>query len=318
MTIDATGSIAKKIQYKHVKSKYVFLYQCMCVSSAGSIPVFQMLSADHTAIAITTWLLTILSDDVAIPKMVVCDFSMALLISIAIAFAKKENLQDYLNTCFEIVINKKNIFLATYIRLDVSHLVVIVCRWTCIKKHPFAKVRQFYIRSICHAYQMREIENLEYLLESILVVALSHSLTSDSGRESLSQTRFEYVNSIIKGTPITEIDKNEEEIEQAEVCKNKKSEEDEFHEDLKQCSETWMTWSARIYNQASAIASQCHDGETLNAYYNVEAAENIKRLMYYLPLWTGIMIPFFGIGSRVATSEILHKFVFYRMFVRIL
>jgi len=163
-----------------------------------------------------------------------------------------------------------------------------------------------------------EVENLEYLLESILVVALSHSLTSDSGRESLSQTRFEYVNSIIKGTPITEIDKNEEEIEQAEVCKNKKSEEDEFHEDLKQCSETWMTWSARIYNQASAIASQCHDGETLNAYYNVEAAENIKRLMYYLPLWTGIMIPFFGIGSRVATSEILHKFVFYRMFVRIL
>jgi len=70
MTIDVTGSIAKKIQYKHVKSKYVFLYQCMYVSSAGSVPVFQMLSADHTAIAITTWLLTILSNDVAIPKIV--------------------------------------------------------------------------------------------------------------------------------------------------------------------------------------------------------------------------------------------------------
>jgi len=82
-----------------------------------------------------------------IPKMVVRDFSMALLISIAIAFGKRADLQDYMNICFENAINKTKILLATYIRIDVSHLIAIVCRWTYIKKHPFAKVRQFFIRS---------------------------------------------------------------------------------------------------------------------------------------------------------------------------
>lgn len=193
MTIDATGSIAKKIQYRDVKSKYIFLYQCMSVSSAGSVPVFQMLSADHTTIAITTWLLTILSDNIAIPKMVVCDFSMALLISVAIAFGKKADLKDYMNTCFEIVTNKQKTLVATYIRIDVSHLVAIICRWTSIKKHPFVKVRQFFIRSICHAYQMQTIGQLEYFLESVLIVALSHTLTLDSDKLP-SQIRFDYVN----------------------------------------------------------------------------------------------------------------------------
>jgi len=47
-------------------------------------------------------------------------------------------------------------------------------------------------------------------------------------------------------------------------------------------------WSTNIYEQASSIASQCVSGETLNAYYNTEVAENIKRLLYYLPLWIGL------------------------------
>jgi len=208
----------------------------MRVSSAGSVPVFQMLSADHTAIAITTWLLTILSNNVAIPKIVVCDFSMALLTSIAIPFGKRADLQNYMNTCFEILTNKTKITFATYIRINVSHLVAIVSRWSCIKKHPFAKVRQFFIRSICHAYQMQTIENLEYFLESVLVVALSHTLTSDSGQLLPSQTRFEYVNSIIKGMP-AKIENNDEEGEQAEMS----IEEDKYEKNLKkQRSEAWV------------------------------------------------------------------------------
>lgn len=148
---------------------------------------------------------------------------------------------------------------------------------------------------------MDSFENLEYFLESILIVVLSHTLTSDSGKSHPSQLRFEYVNSVIKGMPNDKIhDDNDNEIEQAE---NKKIEEDKYEENFQeQRPEAWVKWSTNIYEQASSIAAQCVSGETLNAYYK-EVAENIKRLMYYLLLWAGIMIPFFGIRNRVATSS---------------
>lgn len=82
MTIDATGSVVKKIKYDYSKSSHIFLYQCMSVSKTGSAPIFQMLSAEQDTIAITTWLLKIISTGVPIPRVTVCDFSQALLIII--------------------------------------------------------------------------------------------------------------------------------------------------------------------------------------------------------------------------------------------
>jgi len=130
---------------------------------------------------------------------------------------------------------------------------------------------------------MQKIEDLEYFLESVLIVTLSHALTSNSDKLLPSQIRFKYVNSVIRGMPINKIDEINKEIKQIKISENEKKEKCE--EDFKEKHvEAWMKWSAKIYKQASNIASQCLDGETLNAYYNVEAAKNIKRLMYYLPL----------------------------------
>lgn len=147
---------------------------------------------------------------------------------------------------------------------------------------------------------MDNIKDLEYFLESVLVIALSHSFTSDSGKALPSQTRFEYVNSIIKGMPVSKTDEDNDQERKESEENEKENREQDFNE---QRSEAWVTWSTKIYEQATNIALQCCDGETLNAYYNTEVAENIKRLMHYLPLWTGIMKPFFGITNRIATSS---------------
>lgn len=39
MTIDATGSLCKKIKYSQGKSSHIFLYQCMSVTTYGNMPV---------------------------------------------------------------------------------------------------------------------------------------------------------------------------------------------------------------------------------------------------------------------------------------
>lgn len=81
---------------------------------------------------------------------------------------------------------------------------------------------------------MQKIENLEYFLELILVVALSHTLTSNSGKLLPSQTRFDYVNSVIKGMPIAKINEiNDEDIKQTDMSKDQKTEEDKYEEDLR-------------------------------------------------------------------------------------
>lgn len=117
-------------------------------------------------------------------------------------------------------------------------------------------------------------------MESILVTALSHSFT-DSSKALPSQTRFEYVNSIIKGMLVSKIDEDNDQ----EMKESKENEKEDRDKDFnKQRSEAWETWSTKIYEQVTNIALQCCDGETLNAYYNTEVAENIKRLTYYLPL----------------------------------
>lgn len=41
----------------------------------------------------------------------------------------------------------------------------------------------------------------------------------------------------------------------------------------------------------------------VNAFYNPTAAKKIKALIEYLPLWTGVMRPYFKTGTEVATSS---------------
>lgn len=129
----------------------------MSVTTYGSMPVFQMLSAEHDTVAITSWLLKILSQGIPI-QMVVCNFSQALLIYISIAFAHKRNLHEYMQICYDVLTGHSTVPPSTYIRLNISHLVAIICRWDCIKNNSLIRVRQFFIRSICHAYKMQNLQ----------------------------------------------------------------------------------------------------------------------------------------------------------------
>jgi hypothetical protein len=50
LTIDATGGVIKR---ESSQDSPVFLYQCVLVSKDGSVPIFQMVSADHRALNIS-------------------------------------------------------------------------------------------------------------------------------------------------------------------------------------------------------------------------------------------------------------------------
>ena len=104
ITIDATGSVCKHIKYEHNKSKHIFLYLCMIVTSNDSISSNADISngfSRQNIVAITTWLLKILNCNIPLSRMVVCDFSQAILASVFKIFADKCNLREYMQTCFD-------------------------------------------------------------------------------------------------------------------------------------------------------------------------------------------------------------------------
>lgn len=289
MTVDATGSIAKKIkQADGHKSPHIYLYQCMSVTENGSVPVFQMVSTAQNSAIITFWLLEMLRDGSPVPRMVVCDFGRAILTAVAKAFAYCCDLRGYMQKCYDLVIsNVKSESPGCYIRLDVSHLIAMVARWDCLRGKP-SKVRQLFIRGIAQIYQMQSVIEAEYVIESLLVIALSEDVgCTEQNFPVESEIRLRYANNLIKGC----IDHDDQEGEERNADLDDEN------------AGSWAGWSRSIYERAKAISAKTSAGGIVNAFHNVQVAEKIKNLVAYLPIWTGIMRPHFNIGKTVATSS---------------
>lgn len=65
----------------------------------------------------------------------------------------------------------------------------------------------------------------------------------------------------------------------------------------------WNTWTNMIYSKAQEISDKSKTGTIIHACFNPDFARHLKKLLPYLSLWTGIMRPHFGKGSKIATSS---------------
>lgn len=81
-------------------------------------PAFQMISTKHDAALLTYFLIEIQRAGVTVPSVSVTDYSKAMLVTLARAFADCADLKHYLQCCYDITIkNKENAFLpASYLR----------------------------------------------------------------------------------------------------------------------------------------------------------------------------------------------------------
>lgn len=191
LVIDATGGIVERDKDG---GPHVFLYQCMLVTTEGSVPVFQGISNDQSSMQIGNLFRLILAKGAPIPPVTVSDFGWAILIASAQNFGKCSDLKDYLQQCYDIVQNQSDRLPATYIRLDVAHLIAMVSRWKSLKgQGKNCAVRRFYLKCVGQAYQMSEIEELTKFLESILIVSLSQYIgCTEDGQQLPSEYPLQY------------------------------------------------------------------------------------------------------------------------------
>jgi len=89
-----------------------------------------------------------LNDGISAPQESVCDFSMALLGGITRAFCGGMTVQTYVESCLEILTYKKtaNLQLSCFVRIDIAHLIKMVCRWKCWKGSKSYRLKEFFVR----------------------------------------------------------------------------------------------------------------------------------------------------------------------------
>ena len=183
ISIDASGSLViRPVIDGENKSSHVFSYVVVFKYNGNIYPIGQMLSDSHDVITIMNSLITWIQSGVSIPKEVVLDCSAALLIAICFAF-NQCFLDAYLDKCFGILIQKQdNLNSSAYclppcfIRRDRNHLMSTVGKWEGFKKSNNGFKKDFYMRSIAYCLEIENMDELEFVIESIFIIAKSDNM----------------------------------------------------------------------------------------------------------------------------------------------
>lgn len=165
LSIDATGGLVKKITRSSLGllSAHIFLYEAVISTNYGQIPVTQMISEKQDTLTLFYWLGNWMKCGLKTPNEIVCDYSMALLGAISMAFCKSSNIKLYIDQCFGVVMGYHQNLPSSYIRIDIAHVMKIFCRNKNLQGKNKWSLKQFYIRGmrlLATSTQIEEFKNI--------------------------------------------------------------------------------------------------------------------------------------------------------------
>lgn len=284
--IDATGKLMKAIDKLNGEKKHIFLYQIIIKGENSIQPLFQMITEKHDTNLITYWLREILRYGAPIPPEVNCDYSMALLNATSLAFNER-NLKNYISDCYRWISGENLQYpLRCYIRVDIAHLIKIICNKNVFdKKHP--KVKNFFVRCVGIMSTCDNIEDFITLLTSVFIVAYSEYDGKDiDGNDVICAEKQLFLFERIKSFTFTD-DDNDKQYDYL----------DDFDE-----SKNLNSFINNIREQAEKFAKEIVETDTYNVFYCPELVINLVKLAKHFPIWTGIMTGYFPLSSNIATS----------------
>lgn len=150
LSIDATGRLIKKINRSSINilSQHIFLYEAVISSSFGNIPVTQMLSEKQDTLTIFYWLGQWMMSGIRGPHEVVGDYSKTILGATSRAFCNGSSLKTYVDNCFTALNDHDEHLPATYIRIDVAHVIKIFCRIKYLTGLRNRSLKELYVRGL--------------------------------------------------------------------------------------------------------------------------------------------------------------------------
>jgi len=176
LSIDATGSLVKKIQRTSLNllSADIFLYEAVVNEGFGQFPVAQMISEKHDTTTIAYWLDMWLKSGISAPNETITDYSKALLGAISRSFCMS-NLRAYVIKCFMVITQQsnENSKPPCFIRIDVVHIIKLFCSLKSLKGPRNKRLKEFYVRGFRLLITSTNLDDFRKILKSMMTVMLS-------------------------------------------------------------------------------------------------------------------------------------------------
>lgn len=306
LCIDATGSIIKKLHRSSMNllSSHIFLYECVLNNSYCQVPVTQMVSEKQDTLSIYFWLGQWIRDGALIPHEVVSDYSKAIIGAMSRAFCNGISLHEYSERCYKILNDTySNIDLPQcYIRIDISHIIKMVCRWKCLlDKHKY-RLKEFYVRCVRLLIGSETMKEFEYILIDILTVAMSETegffKTKNGIEENPSEISRKTLLNKIKGEDCNIVNT----YIQLNDFNNDTDNYNIFDDDtnINDINSSMYNFLQKIEDICAKNASVT--GDRLSPYYIPGIKNNILRIAKEFPMWSNVMKIYFKSPYENATS----------------
>lgn len=312
LSIDATGGLFQYLyRTPKIKSGPIFLYNAVVHDKVEKkiLTVNSLISESHTTETIRHWLTEWLQkskiNELPRPKEICMDMSIALISGTIQAFTNFPSLAAYLQECGKIIDGKLPSLPSCYIRTDVCHLVSLLTKWSSLRDKP-KRTRQFYIRAMCQVIQSDNLNDIKKLLKDIVTVALSESegeheetgmpIPCEISKQNLLQRIGGSTTNLIEGIDGTN---NIEKTEQASVNQDMPDYEDEEYLSYKKTA--FYYWLVEIIEEFDHETGS--KGLRGNQQWLPELVKDLLNLAPLIPLWTAVMVPYYGYGEKTAASS---------------
>lgn len=265
ISVDETGSLILPYQRtsSKISSSHIFLYQMVTSYESQTIPIAQRLSEKQDTLSIYYWMANWVSSGMKPPDECISDYSKALLGAITRAFCNKMSLQEYTEACFYCLVNNSTNDPASFIRIDVAHLVHMICKWKCLQGRK--PIKDFYVRAIGSLIQSEHFDIFDSILRSILILALAETDGYDNNakQETPSETARVILENVISGAKNMDIVDGEK----YEGISNDNTVYFDSEQNENQSIDTSLltTWLSSV--ERDSIQESVVKGNRLNAYY---------------------------------------------------
>lgn len=191
LSMDATGVSLKLSSLTSVSNrtggpKRCFLYIITLQSNDFSLPIYQMLSQDHSSLQISMMLDRCRTlNNYFNPNEVIMDQSAAFMLANVISFTRFKSIHEYLSFCFDIMRDTDQQSIAKhsnqcYIRIDRSHTVKTIMRNTKLVKRANPIAIQFYRRLLGFLIQEKNVDICEQTITTMFTIMHSSYLINSN------------------------------------------------------------------------------------------------------------------------------------------
>lgn len=193
-----------------------------------------------------------------------------------------------------------------FIRVDVAHVLKLVTQWQCLKGKS-RRIKEFYIRSVGQLILSTSLNQARNIVRAILVVSMSETegKSARTGQDTASESSKNWLKTIIASS-LTDLD-CEPYLMVDDQTSISTDHEEKPQEDQTDRKNEFSKWAKGVFEECK-LTVESDGGDRDNLHYIPELHSSLIAMCDKLPLWTGIMVPIFGYGAKVASSTSVESY----------